>query len=224
MQALEEKHSSSGNEGGDDLEEGKGATPTPSSISEELETSETEMIEFFKSFKKELYRKQHDEHVRKQHNPEDEITGQEDLDIDRLLDTHGRARANSTFQTVKYIGRWMRAVDRKAIRPEAELVIPEEDSEEDEDDYGEEEEEEMIRFFRSLKLDDESNALVRRQSEAENVLDKSVRKSGNSQNEDDIIDESEQQKEIERKATVLNTVKFVVKWMEKVEANTKKTC
>ena len=226
MQALEEKRSHSE----DDVETGEGE----SSASSELKSSEIEMIDFFKSFKKELYRKQQNQRVEiiVDECPErlSEKKNRTDENDEMLLKSHGRARANSTFQTVKYIGRWMRAVDRKTNQPETNLFIPEENEEEiyleEDEDEEEKGEEEMIRFFRSLKLDDEE-VVEEQQVDAETTLDKSdhckVDKMRNDGGDDEANkmqkEGSDRQKEIERKAIVMNTVKFVIRWMEKAETN-----
>lgn len=238
MQALEEKRALQG-----DCDE-----PAGEDASTELESSEHEMIEFFKSFKEELYCKQQSEKIKIEVNDYDNcnigIKTTDEID-DLLLNTNSRARANSTFQTVKYIGRWMKAVDRKTRKqPLNQLSITEEehdeikssislDDDEEEDENEEKGEEEMIRFFRSLKLDEKESATLQK-VDADTTLPSKTQtdkdgkmqtdkddkmqndKDGKMQNESM---EGTHQKDIERKAIVMNTVKFVIKWMEKVEAN-----
>lgn len=227
MQAMEEKRALQG-----DCDESAGKE-----ASTELKSSELEMIEFFKSFKEELYRTQQSEKIEFEVNDEESLGLLSDNtstdEIDQLL-LNSRARANSTFQTVKYIGRWMKAVDRCKTgkqKPVTELSIPEEENEsefslDDDDDEDDEEkgEEEMIRFFRSLKLDKQDVTALPQVDEE--TLPCKMDNTGKTQNADDSdkmqnegVEGKTEPKDVERKAIVMNTVKFVIKWMEKAETN-----
>ena len=170
------------------------------SESEADQPTEEEMIEFFQTFKKELFQRQQNDVVTNKVGEEEVLKDDLQQDVEDLIQdrssTHGRARANSTFQTVKYIGRWMRAVDKKSKEPGAELEI----LDEEEDD--EPNEEEVVRYFRSLKLDDAPNAT------------QSLSPPGAVEGGGELTSE--------KKDVVLNTVRFIVRWMDTVEANKKR--
>eukprot|EP00111_Clytia_hemisphaerica_P001868 TCONS_00005245-protein len=173
------------------------------SESEADQPTEQEMIEFFQTFKKELFQRQQGDVVTNAIGEEEVLKEKEDVDMLQVEDLirdkgsrHGRARANSTFQTVKYIGRWMRAVDKKSKEPGAEMDIL--DEEEDEAD-----EEEVVRYFRSLELDDAPNT--------KNSLSTPEAVEGGGELAG------------EKRDVVLNTVRFIVRWMDRVEADKKKT-
>jgi len=140
----------------------------------------------------------------------------EDDDGDRkdYENTALRARANSTFQTVKYLARWIRTADRRRVSAGGTPITEEDD---DEDAILEEDisEEEMLEFFRSLQM---ANLRTLEHLPCPNEDDLVIEK------ENDCVEQpSHTAPDKMDKEAVRKTVKFVTSWMHRVEESKKKS-